>query len=147
MRNFILDNVETMWVKELSIPGTFYTSVTVRAILDHLEKDGTGLNRNEGVGLIFSLHRLWEADPRVSQFIINMEEAQKKSVRAQLPITNNMLADSPPLHALEGQHLPTRPPRLGRQTSHGTYMVGVESLLQAPPSRSGARDGCVLRPT
>ena len=45
-----------------------------------------------GVELILGLHKLWEAEPCVAQFIINMEEAQKKLVRAQLPITDNMLA-------------------------------------------------------
>ena len=73
-------------------PGTFYTGVPVRIILDHLNKDGSGLDRPAGVELILGLQKLWEADPRVAQFIINMEEAQKKSVRAQLPITDNMLA-------------------------------------------------------
>ena len=45
-----------------------------------------------GIELILCLHKLWEADARVAQFIINMEEAQNKSVRAQLPITDNTLA-------------------------------------------------------
>ena len=91
-RNLILANVESTWVQKLSVPGTLYTSVPVRTILDHLEKDSSGLDQPAGVELILSLHRLWEADPRVAQLIINMEEAQKKSMRAQLPITNNMLA-------------------------------------------------------
>ena len=90
-RNLILANVEPTWVKELSVPGTFYTSITFRAILVHLEKDRTGLGRPTGMKLILGLHKMWEAEPRVSQFIINMEEAQKKSVRAQLPITDDML--------------------------------------------------------
>ena len=71
-------HVKSTWVQELSVPGTFYTSVLVRTILDHLEKDGSGLDRPAGVELILSLHKLWEADPRVAQFIINMDEAQKK---------------------------------------------------------------------
>ena len=91
-RNLIIANVESTWLQELSVPGTFFTGVSVRAMLDHLEKDGSGLDRPAGVELILGLHKLWEADPRVPQFIINMEEAQKKSVRAQLPITDNMLA-------------------------------------------------------
>ena len=91
-RNLILANAEPTWVKEMNVYGTFYTGVAVRAILDHIDKDGTGLDRPAGVELILGLHKLQEADPSVSQFIINTEEAQKKSVRAQLPITNDMLA-------------------------------------------------------
>ena len=42
--------------------------------------------------LILSPHKLWEAKPRVIQFIINMEESQNKLVRVQMPTTNNMFA-------------------------------------------------------
>ena len=91
-RELILAIVKSTWVQELSISRTFYTGVPVRTILNHLEKDGSVLDRPAGVELILSLHNLWEADPRMAQFIISMEEAQKKSVRAQLLITDNMLA-------------------------------------------------------
>ena len=72
VRNLILANVELSWVQEMSVPGTFYTGVPVRTILDHLENDGSGLDRTAGVELILGLHKMWEADPRVAQFIINM---------------------------------------------------------------------------
>ena len=90
--NLILANVELTWVKELSFSGAFYTSAAFCAVLVHLEKDGTALDLPAGVELVLGLHKLWEANPRVRQFIINMEEAQKKSVRAQLPITDEILA-------------------------------------------------------
>ena len=48
-RNLILANVESTWVQELSVPGMFYTGVPVRTILNHLEKDGSGLDRPAGV--------------------------------------------------------------------------------------------------
>ena len=90
--NLILANVKPICVKELSVPGTFYTSAAVHTILDHLKKDGTDLNRPAGVELIINLHQLWESDPCDSQFIINMEEAHKKSVQAQVPITDGVIA-------------------------------------------------------
>ena len=71
-RNLVRYNVEMTWVKEMSVPGTFYNSVAVRAILNHLEKDGTVLDRPAGMKLIFCLHTLWGGNLRVSQFIINM---------------------------------------------------------------------------
>ena len=48
-RNLILANLEPTWVKELRVPGTFYTSVAICTILNHLEKDGTGLDWPAGV--------------------------------------------------------------------------------------------------
>ena len=58
-RNLILANVESTWVQELNIPGQFYTGVPVRTILDHLKKDGSGVDRPAGVELILGLHKLW----------------------------------------------------------------------------------------
>ena len=58
-QNLILANVELAWVQELSVPGMFYTGVPVRTILDHLKKDGSGLDRTAGVELILGLHKLW----------------------------------------------------------------------------------------
>ena len=48
-RNLILANVESTWVQELSVNGTFYTRGAVCAIVDHLEKDGSGLDWPAGV--------------------------------------------------------------------------------------------------
>ena len=79
-RKLILDNVDKTWYKTMSAPGTFYISVAVRLLLNHLERNGTGLNRPAGVDIILSLHKLWDVDPHVSQFIIAMEEAQKTLV-------------------------------------------------------------------
>ena len=102
-RNLILANVESTWVQELSAPGTFY-------ILNHLEKDGSSLDRPAGVELILGLNKLWEADPRVAQFIINMEEAQKKLVRAQLPIKDKMLAAFATFMLLKSNSFPRNRP-------------------------------------
>ena len=65
----ILANVEFTSVQELSVPGMFYAGVRVQTVLGHLEKDGSGLNQPAGVELILGLHKLWEANPRVVQFI------------------------------------------------------------------------------
>ena len=69
----VLNNVDKTWYKTLCAPGTFYTGV----FLGHLKLDGTGIDRPARVEIILSLHQMWNADPRVSQFIIAMEEAQK----------------------------------------------------------------------
>ena len=60
--------------------------------------------------LILSLHKLWESDPRVAQFIINMEEDQKKLVRAQPPISDNMLAAFATYMLLKSNSFPCKCP-------------------------------------
>ena len=91
-RNLIIANVEKTWIQEFHHPHTFFTVVPPRDLLDHLANFGTGLDHSSGMELILSLNKLCDRNPRVNQFIINMEDAKKKSDRANLPITNDMLA-------------------------------------------------------
>ena len=81
-----------MWIEELRNPHTFFTKVTPRELLDHLTKYEGGLDRPTGVELIPILHKLRDSEPWVSQFKINMEEAQKKLLRKKLTTSENMLA-------------------------------------------------------
>ena len=91
-RNLILASVKSTWVQELRNTFTLFASVSPCEVLNHLSDHTGGLDRTSGVEIILGLNRLWESDMRVNEFIINTEEAQKKSVRAILTITNNMLA-------------------------------------------------------
>ena len=75
----VLENVNETWYKTPSAPRTFYTGISVHMFLNHLDLDGTGLDRPAGVEIILGLHQLWDTDPCVSQFILAMEETQKKS--------------------------------------------------------------------
>lgn len=121
-----MDNVNEAWYKELSVPGTFYTSVTVRAFLNHFERDGSGLDCPAGVDIILDLAKLWDAYPRVSQFIIVMEEAQQKLVRASLPVSDNMVAEFATMMLLRGNSFPRDHPRWG-----GKPVGGGGQLWQA----------------
>ena len=90
--SLIIVIVEAMCITELSNWQIFFTKVTPRDILDHLAKYRGGIYRPTFVQLILILHKLWDSDPRMNQFIIKMEEVQQKSVRGKLPISDNMLA-------------------------------------------------------
>ena len=58
-------------------------------LLAHFSKEIGGLEVTNVVTLICKLPRYWSSNPRIPQFIITMEEAQKKANRSGLPITNN----------------------------------------------------------
>ena len=81
VRNLILSNVESTWVQDLRNTFTFFTGVSPCDILDYLSGHAGGLDRTAGMEIILGLKRLLERDLQVNQLIINMEEAQKKSVR------------------------------------------------------------------
>ena len=61
-------------------------------LLTHFAEEIRGLEVTDVVTLIGELPGYWTSDPHVPQFIMTMEEAQKKAQRSGLPITNNWLA-------------------------------------------------------
>ena len=60
-------------------------------MLDQLTTASGGLERVDIVDLLFSLTQLWEQDPRVHEYLNSLKDAQKKSVRAGLPFSNDLL--------------------------------------------------------
>ena len=72
-RNLILANFESTWVQELCNTFTLFTSIFPCKILDRLSNHAGGLDFTVGVDIILGLNKLWERDPWVNQFIINME--------------------------------------------------------------------------
>ena len=105
-RNLIIANIETTWIKELHHSHIFFTAVPPQDLLNHIAKFGTGLDRLSGVKLILSLHKKWYSNPCVDQFIINMEDAQKKLDRANLPITDDTFSAFATYMLLESRYIP-----------------------------------------
>ena len=66
--------------------------VSLLEILAHFAKEIRGLEVTNAVTLFGKLPGYWSRDPHVPQFIMTMEESQKKSKCAGLPITDNWLA-------------------------------------------------------
>ena len=58
----------------------------------HIANSIGGLEVTDVVALLLELPTYWAADPRVPQFVMRMEEAQRKATRADLPISNEWLA-------------------------------------------------------
>ena len=71
---------------------TYYEMVSPLELLAHFAEEIGGLEVTDVVTLIGELPGYWNSNPRVPQFIMTMEESQKKAQRAGLPITNNWLA-------------------------------------------------------
>ena len=61
-------------------------------LLAHFSKEIGDLKVTNVFTLIGELPGYYTSNPRVPQFIMTMEEAQKKAQRAGLPITDNWLA-------------------------------------------------------
>ena len=60
-------------------------------MLAQLTTASCGIERVDIIDLLFSLAHLWEKDPRVPDHLNALKDAQKKSVRASLPFTDDLL--------------------------------------------------------
>ena len=71
---------------------TFYKFVSPLALLAHVGDGVGGLEVTNVVALLAKLPNYWAANPRVPQFIMRIEEAQKNAARAGLLISGAWLA-------------------------------------------------------
>ena len=83
--------VDETWYQDLKSAMTFYTQVTAKQLLDHLEANCTGLHTIDAVELPSQMKGFYADAEGIPQYIIAMEEAQKKAQRAQLPISDAVL--------------------------------------------------------
>ena len=92
-RLFILHAFEEVHYISLLNEDTYYKMASPLEVLAHFSEEIGGLEVADVVTLIGKLTGYWNSDPCVPQFIMTMEEAQKKANRAGLPIANNWLAE------------------------------------------------------
>ena len=88
---YLLALVDKTWFRPLKNEITFYTKVTPIKMLAQLTTASGGLKRVNIIDLLFSLDHLWEQDPCVPEYLNALKDAQKKSVCAGLPFTDNLL--------------------------------------------------------
>ena len=69
----------------LKSEDTFYELVDLLTLLAHIAASIGGLEVTDVVALLLELPSYWSTDPRVPQFIMRMEEAQRKATRTDLP--------------------------------------------------------------
>ena len=90
--DFIKSIVEDTWIAELKHAATFYVGIKASAFLTHLQKHCGGLHALDVVDLQVDM-RLYYADAAgIPEYIIMLEDSQKKAKRANLPISDDVLA-------------------------------------------------------
>ncbi len=70
----------------------FFHKVFAPDLLEHLKKNSTGLHALDIVALRLNMLLLYKNAASMPDFILGMEEAQKKAKRAELPILDIKLA-------------------------------------------------------
>jgi hypothetical protein len=84
--------VKEVYINKLKDGATFFYKVNAQELLEHLEKNSTGLHALDIVALRTNMLLLYKNAASMPDFILAMEEAQKKTKRAKLPILDIDLA-------------------------------------------------------
>ena len=86
--------------------------VSPLALLVYIAGGVGGLKLTNAVALLAELPEYWAIDPCVPHYIMKMEDVQRKSARANIPVTDNWLAAFETNSLLRAKSYPTD--RLGR---------------------------------
>lgn len=90
-QQFILAVVKDTWVKELKSSSTFYTRVTAKELLDHLQETCTRLHALDVLALQNEMQTYHVDAEGILEYVNMLEDAQKRSRRARNPITDASL--------------------------------------------------------
>ena len=92
LSHFIFTVVDETWYKDLRDPDEFYTNVTAMNLLGHFESHSTELTKTEAVKIPMQMMALYKECEGIPQYIQALEKAQRRSVRGNLPVADNVLA-------------------------------------------------------
>ena len=84
--------VEEFYINKLKDGTSFFHKVFARDLLELLEKNSIGLHALDIVALRTNMLLLYKNAASMPEFILTMEEAKKKEMRAKLPILDYELA-------------------------------------------------------
>ena len=84
--------VEETWILPLKEETTFYNKAPLRDFFNRLKNSSGGLEATNIVSLLSAMLGWWAKNPSVPKYVNRLKDAQKKSVRANLPISYMWLA-------------------------------------------------------
>ena len=90
-RAFLVAVVEDTWLLQLKEESTFNNKVPLQDFFARLKGGSGDLEATDIVSLLSATLGSWDDDPRVPEYVNCFEDAQKKSVRAKLPIDDKWL--------------------------------------------------------
>jgi hypothetical protein len=85
---FLCNAVDKIWYNDLKDAKTFYMKVMALEIMAHLDANSGGLHAIDMISLCLNMTQYYAQADDIPQFIVMMEDAQKKAKRAGMPIAN-----------------------------------------------------------
>ena len=105
---FLRDVVNEIWYNDLKDAETFYTKVTAIKIMALLDANSGGLHAVDMISLRTNMTQYYVQADGIPQFIVMMEDAQKKAKRAGMSIANVKLVMMASAAVLVAQHFPRK---------------------------------------
>jgi hypothetical protein len=89
---FLRETIDKVWYNNLKDTNTFYTKVLALEIMTFLDANSGGLHTIDMISLRTNMHQYYVQVDGIPQYIVMLEDAQKKAKRAGMPIANIELA-------------------------------------------------------
>jgi hypothetical protein len=103
---FLREVVNEVWYNNLKDADTFYMKVLALEIMAFLDANSRGLHAVDMITLCTNMHGYYAQADGILQYIIMLEEAQKKAKRAGMPIADIKLVMMALAAVLPAQHFP-----------------------------------------
>jgi hypothetical protein len=101
---FLRGVIDKIWYNNLKVAKTFYTKVTALEIMAQLDANSGGLHAIDMISLRLSMTHYYIQADDIPQFIVMMEDAQKKAKQAGMPIADVELVMMALAAVLTAQH-------------------------------------------
>jgi hypothetical protein len=103
---FLCNVVDKIWYNDLKDHETFYTKVMAFEIMAHLDANSGGLHAIDMISLHLNMTQYYVQADGIPQFIVMMDDAQKKAKWAGMPIADVELVMMALAAILAAQHFP-----------------------------------------
>ena len=103
---FLNEVVDEVWYNDLKDADTFYMQVTSLEIISFLDANSEGLHAIDMISPQTNMYQYYVQADGIPQYIIILEDAQKKAKRAGMPIANIELVMMASVAVLAAQHFP-----------------------------------------
>jgi hypothetical protein len=103
---FLRDAVDEIWYRDLRHARSFYTNVTAKQLMEHLDANCGGLHPAELINLPTEMLSYYTQADGIPEYINMLEEAQRKLARANLPMSDDQLLAIASTSVLASGHFP-----------------------------------------
>jgi hypothetical protein len=103
---FLCNVIDKIWYNHLKDAKIFYTKVTALEIMAHLDANSGGLHAIDMISLRSNMTQYYIQADGIPQFIVMMEDSQKKAKQAGMPIADVKLVMMALAAILAAQHFP-----------------------------------------